>query len=99
MLAITATFQAKPGRESDLEAALRALIAPVGTEEGVLEYRLHRSPAEAGTFFFYEQYRDQAALDHHNGTPYLAALIAQVPELCAAAPVISLYEPLASIDD
>lgn len=99
MLVITARFQAKPGRESDLEAALRALIPSVGTEEGVLEYALHRSPTDAGTFFFFERYRDQAAIDHHNGTPYLAALIAQVPELCAAAPVITVYEPLVSIND
>ena len=97
MLVITATFQAKPGREADLEAALRALVTSVGAEVGVVDYALHRSPDAAGTFFFYERYRDKAAFDHHLGTPHLAALLAVVPELCTEAPVITNHERLVSI--
>lgn len=99
MLAISATFQAKPGLEAQLEAALVSLIEPVSAEDGVLEYTLHRSPSDPGAFFFYEKYRDQATIDRHSGTPHLGALLARVPELCASAPVITVYEPIASIAD
>ena len=99
MIVISAVFQAKPGCEAELESALRAMIAPVGKESGVLDYALHRAPDDAARFFFYEKYRDQAAVDLHLATPYLKALLDKVPALCAGAPVIEFYEPLASIRD
>ena len=99
MIVISAVFQAKPGCEAELESALRAMIAPVGKESGALDYALHRAPDDAARFFFYEKYRDQAAVDLHLATPYLKALLDKVPALCAGAPVIEFYEPLASIRD
>lgn len=41
----------------------------------------------------------QATVDRHSGTPHLGALLARVPGLCASAPVITVYEPIASITD
>lgn len=99
MIVVSAVFQAKPGREAELESALRAMIAPVGKEDGAVEYAVHRAVDDAGRFFFYEKYRDQAAVDLHMATPYLKDLLDQVPALCASAPVVELYQPLASIRD
>lgn len=97
MIVISAVFKAKPGCEAELESALRAMIAPVGEESGVLEYALHRAPDDAGRFFFFEKYRDQAAVDLHMATPYLKALLDKVPALCAGAPAVDIYQPLAAI--
>lgn len=99
MIVLTATFQARPGCEIELEQVLRSMIAPVSKETGVLEYALHRSPQDAGRFFFYEKYRDQAAVDLHGATPYLKRLLETVPALCAVAPSVEQYEPLVSIHD
>lgn len=99
MIVVSAVFQAKPGCEAELESALRAMIPPVSKEGGTLAYTVHRAPDDAGRFFFYEQYRDQAAVDLHMASPYLAALLAKVPALCASAPVVEFYQPLASIHD
>ena len=99
MIVVSAVFQAKPGCEAELESALRAMIAPVSKESGALEYAVHRAQNDAGRFFFYEKYRDQAAVDLHMATSYLAALLAKVPALCASAPVVEFYQPLASIRD
>jgi len=99
MIAVSAIFQAKPGREAELESALRAMIAPVGKESGALEYAVHRANDDAGRFFFYEKYQDQTAVDLHMASPYLKALLDKVPVLCASAPVVELYQPLASIHD
>ena len=99
MIVVSAVFQAKPGCEAELESALRAMIEPVSKESGALEYAVHRAQDDAGRFFFYEKYRDQAAVDLHMATSYLTALLDKVPALCACAPVVEFYQPLASISD
>ena len=99
MIVVSAVFQAKRGCEAELESALRAMIAPVGKESGAIEYAVHRAHDDAGRVFFYEKYRDQAAVDLHMATSDLAALRAKVPALCASAPVVEFYQPLASIRD
>ncbi|WP_263769314.1 putative quinol monooxygenase [Propionivibrio soli] len=97
MIVVTAIFDARPGCEAKLEAALRELVGKVAPEPGALEYALHRSPTAPGRFYFYERYRDQAAVDVHMATPYLKRVLELVPELCACAPTVDFYEPLVSI--
>lgn len=99
MIVIAATFQAKPGRESELEAALCAMIAPVSKEPGTLEYTVHRAVDDASRFFFYEKYRDQAAVDAHMASSPLKALLVRAPELCTQAASVQVYTPLASLRD
>lgn len=99
MIVISAIFQAKPGSEGRLADTLRTMIEPVSKETGVLEYALHRSPTDAGRFFFYEKYKDQAALDFHNSTSYLKDLLDAAPGLCATAPVVEKYEVFSTIAD
>ena len=99
MIVVSAVFQAKPGCEAELESALRAMIEPVSKESGALEYAVHRAQDDAGRFFFYEKYRDQAAVDLHMASPYLKALLDKVPVLCAGAPLVEFYQPLVSISD
>ena len=62
-------------------------------------YSVHQATDDAGKFFFYEQFQDQAALDLHMAAPYLKTLLERVPELCAGAPVVTAYQRLASIQD
>jgi quinol monooxygenase YgiN/uncharacterized protein YciI len=99
MTAITALFDARPGREAELESSLRDLVRSVAGESGVLEYTLHRTPDAPGRFFFYERYRDDATVDAHMKTPHLKQVLDRVPELCASAPQVAFFQPLASIDD
>lgn len=97
MVVLTATFKAKPGKEAELETALKSVFPKVEQEAGTLQYVLHRSKKEAGVFFFYEAYADKAALDLHSGTPYLKELFAGMNDLLAEKPAISLYEDIAAI--
>lgn len=98
MTVVTAHFDARPGCEARLETALRELVGKVASEPGVLEYTLHRTPDMPGRFYFYERYRDQAAIDLHMATPYLRHVLDLVPELCASAPVVEFHQPLVSIN-
>ena len=97
MIILAAVLSAKPGKEAELEAALKSVIPQVEAEQGTLQYVLHRSVKEPGKFFFYEKYRDQAALDFHGSTPYLKDLFRQIADLLAEKPSISLYEEIAAI--
>ena len=99
MTVITAAFEARPGHEAELETALRDLVAQVAREPGALEYCLHQAPDHAGRFYFYERYRDQAAVDAHLSTPYLKRVLDRVPELCATPPVVNFYQPLSAVGE
>ncbi len=97
MIVLVATMKAKQGKEPELENALQAVFAKVEQEKGTLQYILHRSQQDAGKFFFYEKYADQAALDFHGSTPYLKELFKTIKDLLAEKPSIDLYEEIAAI--
>jgi quinol monooxygenase YgiN len=73
-LTVVATMHAMPGREEEMREVLETLVAPTWTHEGVIEYELHRGTEDPGLFCFYENWRDEGALDAHLATPPLRAL-------------------------
>ena len=68
-------LEAAPGREKELENALRALVAPTRGEPGCIAYRLHMDPEAPGKFMFYEKFRDQAALDAHIASQHFQGFV------------------------
>ena len=70
MLCLAVTYRIQEGHEEEVAALLRQMVEPTRAEPGNLLYLVHRSPTEAGRFFFYEQYTDQAALDAHRASPH-----------------------------
>ena len=66
-------LHAKPGQEGALEQELLAMIAPSRAETGCVDYHLHRDPQEQTFFCFYENWRDQAAVEFHRQTPHYLA--------------------------
>jgi autoinducer 2-degrading protein len=73
VLTVVAKIRAAKGK-GDALAALLAEQAEVvrKAEPGCLVYRPHRSTTDPELFLFYEQYRDEAALDAHRKAPHLA---------------------------
>lgn len=98
MTVLTAHLEARPGREADLETALRELVSEVAREPGVLDYRLHRHRDAPQRFSFYERYASPDHFDTHMATPHLQHLLARVPELCAVPPELVFLEPLAAVN-
>lgn len=72
-LTVIAKLKAKPGREEDLQAALKALVPPTRAEAGCVTYDLHRSHDDPGLFIFYETWESRPLWDDHMKTPHLAA--------------------------
>lgn len=97
MIVITATFQAKAGKEKELEEAFKVMIPLVRDEIGVIVYTLHRAKENPGRFFFYEQYRDKDAVDYHVSTPHVKGLSKKITELLAEPPVIEFFEKIEGI--
>jgi quinol monooxygenase YgiN len=62
---VCATWTAKDGEEEAVLAAVQELAASSPREEGMLLYQAHRDPQNPLVFFFYEQYRDEAAYQAH----------------------------------
>ena len=86
---VFATINAQPGKADDVRAALQTLVTATRTEPGNLHYMLHEDPKNLGSFFVFEEYKDEAAVDAHMKSPHLAAAFAAVGNLLAAAPVIT----------
>ncbi|HEV8295817.1 MAG TPA: putative quinol monooxygenase [Acidimicrobiales bacterium] len=68
-----ATMKAKPGKAEDLKNAFGTMFEQAGKEPGTLFYTLIEAD-EPDTFYFWEHYTDQAAVDAHMSSDALTAL-------------------------
>jgi quinol monooxygenase YgiN len=62
------TAKAKSGKERELREALTAGVTGSRYDTGCIIYELHEFTDEPATFFLYEQWTSQAALDAHLAT-------------------------------
>ncbi len=70
MIVLKVDMQVKPGAEEKCKEYIRILQDHSRQEPGCLMYVGHQSTENPRKFLFYEQYRDQAALDAHRASPY-----------------------------
>ena len=91
MICVVALLKARPGKEEVLRSALAAGIAGTHQEPGCLQYDLHVSVTDPGSFAMYERWQDQAALDAHMKTPHVQSLFARLPDLIAEPPTMTVY--------
>ena len=89
---IAATIAVKPEHRAELAAVFSELVAASRAEAGNLRYDLHQDIADENRFVFFENWRDQAAVDSHNASEHFTALVPRMVELSDSAPVITQYE-------
>jgi quinol monooxygenase YgiN len=95
VLTVVARIHPKAGKESEIEGLLVKMADAVRQHEpDCLVYRPHRSTAEPTTFYFYEQYRTDAAFEFHRTAPHLAQYRTEMRELLARPTEIDLYRSL-----
>jgi quinol monooxygenase YgiN len=94
-ITVVATFQARPGKENELRAALIGLVSPTRREAGCLNYDLHVLPENPAKFLFHENWTSKAHLDTHLQSEHIKALLPRVDELCVAFPDIQIWEKIA----
>jgi quinol monooxygenase YgiN len=93
-ITVTARAQAKPGKEKDLEAALRAVTIATHGEPGCLRYAVHRNRENPAVFLVVERWSSIDAHNAHMTTPHVQDLFRKVPDLVAAPPEILTFEGL-----
>lgn len=82
-LTIIAQVQAHPGKEDELLAAQRELVAGVVQEPGCLRYELHISNEKKGRVIFVESWQSYDLWQGHMKAPALAAFRARAGLLVA----------------
>lgn len=78
---MTVVFQARPGQEDALGAALNAMVAPSRADDGCLFYDLYRSIGNPTEFLFQEGWESQAHHDAHDRTPHVVKLKSRLSDL------------------
>jgi quinol monooxygenase YgiN len=91
-LVCIASIVARPGHETQVRAALLAMLPPTRAETGCLRYELNGVRADPARFVMVEQWQDQAAFDAHCASPHFKALAAQIGPIAALD--IQLFEAL-----
>ena len=75
MKIITAQVRVKPEHWDAAQALAEAHSRTSRDEPGCLSHDWFPHPSEAHTIFFFEQWRDQAAIDAHFAQPHSARLV------------------------
>jgi quinol monooxygenase YgiN len=77
---VIARSVAREGKENQLRALLRGMLAPTRAEPGCESYELYESDS-TGRFYFDETWASQEALDKHTTTRHFKHLEQAVGEL------------------
>ena len=83
-LAIIGEFRALPGREREVETAIRAAVEQTRREPDCLVIHAFRSNRDGALFFVHSRWTDEAAFDVHATLPHTVRFIATVAPLITA---------------
>jgi quinol monooxygenase YgiN len=84
---------AKPGNEETLRKVLNGMLSPTRAEDGCRFYRLFEA-REPGRFYFYELWRDEAALNAHVGSGHFMEMQTKLRTLLLEPLEISLVREI-----
>lgn len=95
-IALIAKLTAADGKADELEAALGALIAAADSEPDLEVYSAHRADDDPDTFYFFELYADQAALDVHGKAEPMIGAMKALGGLLGSRPEVTKLTPVAA---
>jgi quinol monooxygenase YgiN len=93
---VVAVITAKPGSETVVEEALKALAGPSRRDHGCIDYRLFASDSTPGTFVTIEQWESQGDIDAHMASPHMAQAIIAAGDHFDGFPAIHTLRSLES---
>jgi len=91
---VLATATAKPGKEAELERALRDVAAPTRAQGGCLQFELYRSAQDPATIIGFELWSSEEDHARHIQGDHVRTLITRFEGILAAPPEIVLMKPL-----
>ncbi len=87
---ISARIQVKEECRQQFVEASKAIIEGTRAEDGCLFYALHEDVHEPGSFLFYEEWRDQEAIDNHFKEPHFLKFGEDIADLIMCEPDIAV---------
>jgi quinol monooxygenase YgiN len=93
---VLAIMTAKAGREDEVLKEMQALIEPTRSEEGCINYDLHRSLEDPAKFMFHENWRSKQDLDQHLAKPYLVRFLGLAGEFLTGPAQVSVWQEIGS---
>jgi quinol monooxygenase YgiN len=96
---VIATLEARLERETEVEAALRVLLAHSRQEPGNRRYDLYRDSTRPATFHLIEAYADDAALQAHRASAHYLRYREQAGDWLLTAPRVAVLVPVAVARD
>ena len=94
MLVLAVAYVVEPGRERDAVECLKQLVAETRKEPGNRAYVALRSKDDPRTFFIYEEYDDEAALEAHRASDHFQRYGKNGLQTMAQSRRAKLYVPL-----
>lgn len=93
-ISVIAKLTAADGKADELRKALTGVVDAAAEEEGLEVYSAHEAADEPDVFYFFEVYRDQAALDTHGTGEGMRAAMGAFGGLLAGRPEITMMSPV-----
>lgn len=94
MINVIATLRVRDGQGERLEQAMSAVRAQTLQEPGRLRYDLQRQRRSTIDYVMLEAWESTAALREHGESEAFARLGAELAEIMADAPTVTVLEPL-----
>lgn len=88
---ITAYKFIKPEKVDEFIEFTKPIIEKSRAEEGCISYTLYQDPSDNTKFIFYEEWKDQAAIDYHFSTEHFK-LAGSRPDFEARPTVLTIYD-------
>jgi quinol monooxygenase YgiN len=91
---VLATTKAKPGKEADLERALRDVAAPTRAQRGCLKFELYRSVNDPAAITDFERWSSVEDHERHLQGDQVKMLMTRFDGILTAPPEIVALRPL-----
>jgi quinol monooxygenase YgiN len=95
---LTASFDARPGAEEALLAALSRYVVLTRHEPACRNVDLVASVTQAGRFLLVEKWESAAAVQLHLDSPLMAEMARAAIDSITKKPAIDLYDPISAYD-
>ncbi|MCG6186750.1 putative quinol monooxygenase [Maribellus maritimus] len=92
MISIVAKFTVNKGEEDKFMSLVSELGEASRSEEGCIEYILHKHAEKALTYCIIEKWKNQAAIDEHNSSGHFTTIVPKIVEIADAE--IDIYQPV-----
>ena len=92
---ISAQVFIKPEKVTAFVDATKDLIKKSRAEEGCVSYSLYQDPQDKTKFLFFEEWKNQAAVDFHFATDHFQKFGETLEECSSAPAVITIYDSVA----